>query len=123
MNARLREEHFETLASPIAKEAYDMLLDACEKREGGATDADQMLIYNYARAEDIKQICIEDMAKHGLGTERYNGRQHYFQENKAIGHERASAEQQRKILVELRLTPQARKALPVSIDEDAFENF
>lgn len=123
MNADLREEHFKTLIDPLAKEAYDLLLDACEKREGGATDADQMLIYAYARSEDIKQICIEDMAKNGLGKERYNGRQHYFQENKAIGHERAAAEQQRKILNDLRLTPLARKALPVSIDEDQFENF
>ena len=125
MNEELREEHLRRITDEKARAVYDFLCEACEKRPGGngMEDADQMLVYSYARAEDIKQMCIDDIAQRGLGCERSNGRQRYWQENKAVGHERSSAEQQRKLLAELRLTPSARKAAPMSIDEGDFDSF
>lgn len=123
MNQELRQQHIGTLKWAAAIDAYDRLCSICDAREGGMTDADQMLVYSYARAEDIKQMCIDDIAQRGLGCERSNGRQRYWQENKAVGHERSSAEQQRKLLAELRLTPSARKAAPMSIDEGDFDSF
>ena len=88
----------------------------------GMTDADQMLIHDVAYAEQVKQMLMDDIAERGLGQERYNGRQKYWQENKSPAQFRAYCEQQRKILAELRLTPAGRKAEKIEIDDD-FENF
>ncbi|MEG1892239.1 MAG: hypothetical protein RR301_12535, partial [Clostridia bacterium] len=75
-----------------------------------------------AHAEQIKQALLVDIKERGIGKERYNGRQTYWQENKSPAQLRAFAEQQRKHLSELRLTPNSRKAAPVMIDDD-FANF
>lgn len=123
MNQELQAQHFETITNPCAMQMYDRLCAACEMREGGMTDADQMLVADIARAEQIKQALLEDIAHRGIGQERSNGRQKYWQENRSVTQARAYAEQQRKHLSELRLTPNSRKAAPVMYDQDDFADF
>ena len=122
MNSTLRREHFRRIEDKRARHMYDYLCDACEKRQDGSTDADQMLIHDVAYAEQVKQMLMDDIAERGLGQERYNGRQKYWQENKSPAQFRAYCEQQRKILAELRLTPAGRKAERIEIDDD-FDRF
>ena len=122
MNEKLRKEHWQRITDPKARGRYSLLCDACEKRADGLTDADQMLVADVAYAEQIKQMLMDDIAARGIGTERSNGRQRYWQDNKSIAQLRAYTEQQRRLLAELRLTPNGRKAATVNIDDD-FENF
>ena len=122
MNRTLRKEHFLRITDPRARHMYDRLCDACEKRPEGMTDPDQMLVADIAYAEQIKQMLMDDIALRGLGQERYNGRQKYWQENKSPAQLRAYTEQQRKHLGELKLTPAKRQAAAVEID-DEFESF
>ena len=122
MNKTLRKEHFLRVTDPRARHMYDRLCDACEKRPEGMMDPDQMLVADIAYAEQIKQMLMDDIAQRGLGQERYNGRQKYWQENKSPAQLRAYTEQQRKHLGELKLTPAKRQAVTVEID-DEFENF
>lgn len=122
MNIELRAQHMETITDPKAIVIYDMMCDACEKREGGMTDADQMLCADIARAEQIKQMCLADITDRGLGRERSNGRQRYYAENKSCSVLRAFTEQQRKCMAELKLTPGSRKAAGINLEDD-FDNF
>ena len=122
MNEQLREMHFERITSEKARQVYDYLCDACDRRMGGMTDADQMLVADYAYAEQIKGVLVEDIAKRGIGQERHNGRQKYWQDNKSLAHLRSYCDQQRKLLAELRLTPNGRRAESIDIDDD-FDSF
>ena len=122
MNTGLKREHFKKITDPIARRMYNRLCDACEKRAEGITDPDQMLVADIAYAEQIKQMLMDDIAARGLGQERYNGRQKYWQENKSPSQLRAYCEQQRKHLGELKLTPAKRQAAAVEID-DEFDSF
>ena len=122
MNNTLRKEHFIRITDSRARHMYDRLCDACEKRIEGMTDPDQMLVADIAYAEQIKQMLMDDIAQRGLGQERYNGRQKYWQENKSPAQLRAYTEQQRKHLGELKLTPAKRGSAPVEVDDD-FEKF
>ena len=122
MNDKLKAMHMQTITNPDAVSMYENLCAACEMREGGMTDPDQMLVADIARAEQIKQALLDDIAQRGIGQERSNGRQKYWQENKCVAQVRAFAEQQRKHLSELRLTPNSRKAAPVMLD-DEFADF
>jgi hypothetical protein len=122
MNADMMNRHMQSITHPSAVEMYNNLCAACEMREGGMTDPDQMLVADIARAEQIKQALLDDIAARGIGQERSNGRQRYWQENKSVAQVRAYAEQQRKHLSELRLTPNSRKAAPVMVD-DEFADF
>lgn len=121
MNDELKAVHMQTITHPDAVRMYDDLCTACEMREGGMTDPDQMLVADIARAEQIKQALLDDIAARGIGQERSNGRQRYWAENKSVAQVRAFAEQQRKHLSELRLTPNSRKAAPVMIDDEFAE--
>lgn len=121
MNDELKAVHMQTITHPDAVRMYDDLCAACEMREGGMTDPDQMLVADIARAEQIKQALLDDIAARGIGQERSNGRQRYWAENKSVAQVRAFAEQQRKHLSELRLTPNSRKAVPVMIDDEFAE--
>lgn len=123
MNEELREEHFLRITDEKARRVYDLLCDACDRREGGMTDPDQMLVADVSYCEQVKQLLMDDILKRGLGQERYNGRQKYWAENKSPAQLRAYQEQQRKTLAELRLTPNGRKAAQMTIDDDfdAFE--
>jgi hypothetical protein len=72
--------------------------------------------------EQVKQMLMDDIAARGIGSERYNGRQKYYSENKSLAQLRGCSEQQRKMLGELRLTPDKRKAATVEINDD-FDSF
>ena len=122
INEELRESCFGRVTDEKARRVYDLICDACETRENGMTDADQMLVGDYAYAEQIKQMLQDDISERGLGQERSNGRQRYWQENKSPSQFRAYCEQQRKILAELRLTPAGRKAEKVDLGDD-FDDF
>ena len=122
VNDALRDEHFLTITEDGARHAYDYLCRACDSRPDGLTDADQMLIADYAYAEQVKAQLMRDIRERGIGQERYNGRQKYWADNKSLAHYRAYADQQRKHLAELKLTPRGRGAQQVSIEDD-FDNF
>ena len=118
MNEELKLRHLATITHESAVEMYEKLCAACEQREGGMTDPDQMLVADIARAEQIKQQLLDDIGKRGIGQERSNGRQKYWQENRSVAQVRAYAEQQRKHLSELRLTTNSRKAASVLMDDE-----
>ena len=63
-----------------------------------------------------------DIAARGIGCERRNGRQIYWQDNKSLAHFRAYCDQQRKHMAELKLTPNGRKAASMEIN-DEFDSF
>lgn len=118
MNQNLKVRHFTDITDENAQNIYEVLCAACEKREGGMTDADQMLVADIARQEQTKQLYLADIRKRGIGENRYNGRQTYYQENKSVPGMRACCEQQRRTLAELKLTPSTRKAAPAEVDDE-----
>lgn len=122
MNTGLKKEHWQRITDPDARRMYGRLCDACERRPGGITDADQMIVADISYMEQIKGILQQDIAERGIGKEVRNGRQTYWQDNKSLAHLRAYSESQRKLLAELRLTPNGRKAASVEID-DEFDAF
>ena len=122
MNTGLKKEHWQRITDPDARRMYGRLCDACERRPGGITDADQMIVADISYMEQIKGILQQDIAERGIGKEVRNGRQTYWQDNKSLAHLRAYSESQRKLLAELRLTPNGRKAASVELDDD-FETF
>ena len=122
MNTQMKREHFRRITDPRARKMYNRLCDACDRRPDGITDADQMLVADVAYAEQVKQQLMDDIEQRGIGTERRNGRQVYWQENKSPQQIRALSEQQRKHLAELKLTPTGRKAASVEINDD-FDDF
>lgn len=122
VNTGLKKEHWTRITDPDARRMYGRLCEACEKRAGGITDADQMIVADVAYAEQIKGLLQKDIAERGIGQERYNGRQKYWAENKSLAQLRAFTESQRKLLAELRLTPSGRRAASVEIDDD-FDSF
>lgn len=122
MNTGLKKEHWQQITDPDARRMYGRLADACERRAGGITDADQMIIADVCYAEQIKALLRKDIEERGIGREVRNGRQTYWQENKSMAQIRGFTESQRKLLAELRLTPNGRKAASVEIDDD-FDNF
>lgn len=117
MNETMRAQHFETITDGRARAIYAQICATCEMREGGMTDPDQHLVADIAMAEQIKQQLIEDIAKRGIGKEVRNGRQIYWADNKSVAQLRAYSDQQRKLLAELRLTPNSRKAAAMNIDD------
>ena len=123
MNDEMKEEHFRRIQSEAARAMYERLCDACDQRPGGMSPAEQMMVADIAYEEQVKQMLMDDIVKRGLGQERYNGRQKYYQENRSPAQYRAFCDQQRKQLAELRLTPASRKAEQIQIEDDfdAFE--
>lgn len=122
MNEAMKREHYKVITDLQARRVYARLCDACDQREGGMTDPDQMLILAVAEQEQIAQMLMEDIKKRGIGEEKRNGRQSYWADNKSIPQLRACREQQRKHMNELRITPAGRKAAPVEIEDD-FDRF
>lgn len=124
MNEALRAEHFERITDEKARNMYDYLCDACEKRPDGMTDPDQMLVADVAYLEQVKGQLAADITQRGIGREVRNGRQTYYQENKSVAQYRAHSDQQRKHLAELRLSPAGRKAASVQMSKkDGFDEF
>ena len=122
VNEALREEHFQQITDEKARNTYDSLCDACDRRPDGLTDADQMLIRDVAYSEQVKGMLMADILQRGVGCERTNGRQRYYQENPSLRQVRNFSESQRKLMAELKLTPSARKAASVEIEDD-FDSF
>ena len=122
MNEALREQHFDRIKDEKARCMYDMLCAACEQRKEGLTDPDQMLVADAAMAEQIKQRLMDDIAARGIGQERTNGRQRYWQENRSVAQLRLDEVQRRKQLVERRLRPPRRQAEASALDDD-FDDF
>jgi len=124
MNGAMKREHFKRITDPDARRMYNRLVTACEQRQDGMTDPDQMLVADVAYAEQLKQMLIQDVKERGIGQERSNGRQRYWQENKSPAQIRALTEQQRRHMAELRITPGGRKAAPVTVEiDDEFDKF
>ena len=129
MNLELKKMHMLQLTDaeaampdPAAAAMYESLCAACEKRPEGLTDQDQMLIADIAAMEKLKQQLYADIRQRGVVEDFRNGRQRIKRENKSIATARMLMEQQRKHLAELRLTPNSRKAVQITLDDD-FDSF
>lgn len=129
INMELREQHMKQLTdpengqvNPMAEKMYDALCAACCKRPEGISDQDQMMVADIANMEILKQQLYEDIRTRGVVEDFRNGRQKLKRDNKSVQGVRMLMDQQRKHLAELRLTPNSRKAAPVSLD-DGFEEF
>ena len=70
MNAAMKEQHYSRINDERARRVYDYLCASCELREGGLTDADQMLVYDYAYAEQVKQQLQDDIKARGIGRDQ-----------------------------------------------------
>lgn len=121
----LATQHLEQLAEERSRDAYRRLVSACEAREGGADDAQLMLIADYARLEQLKQMLVADIDKRGLGAEYWNSKQRYYKRNESIGDLKNAIQQQSAILKALKLTPEARKldVSPVDVAGDELDAF
>jgi len=122
MNETLKREHWQRITDKRARRMYERLCDACDRRPEGMTDPDQMMVADVAFAEQVKGLLENDIQERGIGKEVRNGRQTYWADNKSMAHLRAYTETQRKLLAELKLTPNKRKAATVQIDDD-FDSF
>lgn len=118
MNNALKTMHMETITDKTAIMFYNILCAACEEREGGMMNADQLIVGDYAYMEQMKQGLLRDVAKRGEMVEFKNGKQNMIVENKSVQQIRSLLDQQRKHLSELRLTPSSRRAAPVILDDD-----
>lgn len=123
MNEDLKARHMARIRTEEGRMVYDTLCAACDKRDGGMTDADQMLICDVAVCEDMKMELLADIEKRGIGGEHRNGRQTYWQENKSLASLKAYCDQQRKHLAELRMTPSSKKAEQITVESDEFAAF
>lgn len=123
MDMTIRDRDFAVVTDTRARDIYDRLCAACDAREGGMTVADQQVIGDYARAEQLKYMLDADILQRGIGKERHNGRQSYWEENKSISRRQATIEQQRKLLAELKLSAQSRKADVAPVVVDDFDEF
>ena len=123
MDMTIRERDFAVVTDARARDIYDRLCAACDAREGGMMVADQQLIGDYARAEQLKYLLDADILERGIGKERHNGRQSYWEENKSLARRQSTIEQQRKLLAELKLSAQSRKADVAPVVVDDFDDF
>lgn len=123
IDIKIQERDYRFITDERARDVYDRLCAACDAREGGITVADQQLIGDYARAEQLKYQLDEDILTRGIGKERHNGRQSYWEENKSIARRQSTIEQQRKLLAELKLSAQSRKADTAPVVVDDFDEF
>ena len=122
MNQTLKDRHMIKITDDDAIAMYNNLCLACENREGGMTDADQMIVADICHLEQTKQMLLLDIEKRGVGEERYNGRQKYYQENKSVAQARSHMEQIRRHMDTLKLTVTGRKAAAANYD-DEFEGY
>lgn len=129
MNAELKRAHMQQLTDPDMEQPdaalvqmYESLCTACEKRPEGMNDQDQMMVADITTMEKLKQQLYADIRKRGVVEDFRNGRQRMMRDNKSVQNVRMLMDQQRKHLAELRLTPNSRKAAPVSLD-DGFDDF
>lgn len=118
MNVEIMEKHLEGVTDSRAIELYVRLCEEYEKQYGAISEGAQTIIGDIAVMEQTKRELNADVAKRGAMEEFKNGRQHFWRENKAIQAARALAEQQRKHLNELKLTPASQRADPANAEDD-----
>ena len=126
MDVQLRMQHIARSTDENAEEyirMYDELCSELTHMYGTLTAAAQSIIADVVYLEQTKAALIVDIAKRGVSTMVYNGRQHYLQANKSVGAYKGACEQQRKLYNELRLTPASSKVQIADKIDDEFNNF
>ncbi len=114
----LKERHLQELSSENAKDIYARLYAAVERRDGEVSDGCLMLIMDYCRIEQLKELLNQDIAERGLGREVHNYRQTFYRENESVGKLHKCIDQQRKLLGDLKLTPASRKDAEAPLDDE-----
>ncbi|MEG1891358.1 MAG: P27 family phage terminase small subunit [Clostridia bacterium] len=122
MNAEIRAQHLQNVTDAHAIEMYDGLCADYARQYGAVSNAAQSIIADVAVMEQTKRELNNDIEERGVMVTVYNGRQQFHQENKAIQAARALAEQQRKHLSELKLTPASQRVNPDAAEDD-FNSF
>ena len=85
MDVQLRMQHIARYTDENAEEyirMYDELCSELTHMYGTLTAAAQSIIADVVYLEQTKAALIVDIAKRGVSTMVYNGRQHYLQANK-----------------------------------------
>lgn len=119
----LKERHLAELKSENAKDIYARLLAAVESRDGQASDSCLMLIMDFCRIEQLKELLNADIAQRGLGSQVHNYRQTFYRENESVAKLHKCIDQQRKLLGDLKLTPASRKDADAPIGGDELADF
>lgn len=117
----LKQIHLEEITDSLARDAYGRLESAVLKRDGAVDDCSYMLIADYCRNEQLKQLLTKDINERGLGREVKNYRQSYYKPNESIAQLKNVIEQQRRLLNELKLTPASRKAETAALSDELSE--
>ncbi|MBO4794299.1 MAG: P27 family phage terminase small subunit [Deltaproteobacteria bacterium] len=123
VNAELRENHLAQLETDAAKALYDRTLSQCQARPGGLRPADQDMIFDLCKAEDIKSALQQDLRERGVMVTVRNGRQVFKKENPSVTRLRSFVELQRKLRGDLRLIPPKSAQEEEEAPEDDFESF
>lgn len=106
-----------------AKELFAWVYEECEVKagDGGLPATVVMQIADVVRLEILKQRLQVDIDMRGLGYEKKNGRQTYWQDNKSVSLQSKAMEQQRKLLVALGLQKQRPDQPEDDLNEDGFD--
>lgn len=121
MNEAMKARLWELLVDEGARALYESLCGECERVHGSVSLGAQNIIGDIAMMEQEKRRLYEDVAARGVNERVKNGKQDFYRENKSIAGARALADQQRRHLNELKLTPASQQAGPPEGDDfDAF---
>lgn len=118
MNAEIKEQYLAGVTDPRAIGMFEALCDDYERQYGALSSGTLSIIADIAVMEQSKIRLNEHVAKNGVMEDFHNGRQRFWRENKAIQAARALAEQQRKHLNELKLTPASTRVDPDEAKDD-----
>lgn len=121
MDETMKARAWELLTDESARALYESLIAECERVHGDVSLGAQQIIGDIAMMEQEKLRLYEDVAKRGVTERVRNGKQDFYRENKSITAARALADQQRRHLAELKLTPSSRKDEIVGGDD--FDTF
>lgn len=121
MDEALKARHYELITDTHARALYENLCRECAQIHGSVSLGAQSIIGDIAMMEQEKRRLYEDVAQRGVSERVRNGKQDFYRENKSIAGARALADQQRRHLSELKLTPASQKT--VSAGADDFEEF
>lgn len=122
MDAAMREMHMQTITDELAVTMYDSLCAEYERNYGDLPGSAQTMISDIAIMEQSKRLYYANIAKRGVMEHFQQGRQSFERENKAVSMAKALAEQQRKMLNELKLTPTSQR-VRADDSEDDFSSF
>ena len=122
MDEGMKERHFELITDEHARALYENLCAECARVHGALSLGAQSIVGDIAMMEQEKRRLYEDIAHRGINERVKNGKQDFYRENKSISAARALADQQRKHLNELKLTPASQKTGSAS-QGDSFEDF